>query len=144
MFKRILVATDGSVHSRRALLTAADLTRALGASLTLLAVYQQPPGFEGEPDYSRDLEAALRGAHALLEAEAAAIGAEGGPPAETEAIGGSHPGQTIVDATASGRYDLVVLGTRGLGRLGSTFLGSVSSHVAAHSPIPVLVVRGGE
>lgn len=88
MFKRILVATDGSVHSRRAALTAADLARALGASLTLLAVYQQPPGFEGEPDYSRDLEAALRGAQTLLEAEAAAIEADGWPPAETEAIGG--------------------------------------------------------
>ena len=66
MFKRILVATDGSVHSRPAALTAADLARALGASLTLLAVYRLPPGFEGEPDYSRDLEAALRGAHDLL------------------------------------------------------------------------------
>ena len=72
MFKRILVATDGSVHSRRAALTAADLARALEASLTLLAVYQVPPGFEGEPDYSRDLEAALvvgrgvdRGAHVV-------------------------------------------------------------------------------
>jgi hypothetical protein len=102
MFKRILVATDGSVHSRRAALTAADLARALGASLTLLAVYQQPPGFEGEPDYSRDLETALGGAHALLEAEAAAIQADGGPPAEMEAIGGSQPGRTIVDATARG------------------------------------------
>ena len=60
MFKRILVATDGSVHSRRAAITAADLARALGASLRLLAVFQQPPGFEGEPDCSRDLEAALR------------------------------------------------------------------------------------
>jgi len=144
MFKRILVATDGSVHSRRAALTAAELARALGASLTLLAVYHQPPGFEGEPDYSRDLDAALHGAQTLLEAEAAAIQADGGPPAETEAIGGSQPGQTIVDATASGQYDLLVMGTRGLGRLGSTFLGSVSAHVAAHSPIPVLVVHDGE
>jgi nucleotide-binding universal stress UspA family protein len=144
MFKRILVATDGSAHSRRAALTAADLARALGASLTLLAVYQVPPGFEGEPGYSRDLEAALRGAHALLEAEGAAILAGGGPAAEPEAIGGSQPKQTIVDATASGQYDLLVMGTRGLGRLGSTFLGSVSAHVAAHSPIPVLVVRGDD
>jgi nucleotide-binding universal stress UspA family protein len=144
MFKRILVATDGSVHSRRAALTGADLARALGASLTLLAVYKVPPGFEGEPAYSRDLEAALTGAHALLEAEAAAIEADGGPPAETEAIGGSQPGRTIVDATASGQYDLLVMGTRGLGRLGSTFIGSVSSHVAALSPIPVLVVHGAD
>jgi nucleotide-binding universal stress UspA family protein len=89
MFERILVATDGSVHSRRAAVTAASLARALGASLTLLVVYQLPPGFEGEPDYSRDLEAALGRAHALLEVEAAAIEADGGPRAETEAIGGS-------------------------------------------------------
>ena len=144
MFKRVLVATDGSAHSRRAALAAAELARALGASLTLLAVYQVPPGFEGEPDYSRDLDAALRETHALLETEAAAILTAGGPPAEPEAIGGSQPEQTIVDATASGQYDLVVMGTRGLGRLGTTFLGSVSAHVAAHSPIPVLVVRGDD
>jgi nucleotide-binding universal stress UspA family protein len=142
MFTRILVATDGSAHSRRAALTAAELARALGASLTLLAAYPVPPGFEGEPDYSRDLEAALLSARALLEVEAAAIEANGGPPAETEAIGGRQPGQTIVDAAASGQYDLVVMGTRGLGRLGSTLLGSVSAHVAAHSPIPVLVAHG--
>ena len=144
MFERILVATDGSFHSRRAALTAADLARALGASLTLLAVYQLPPGFEGEPDYSRDLEAALRRANELLEAEAAAIAADRGLPAKTEAIGGSRPSQTIVDAAASGQYDLLVMGTRGLGRLGSTLLGSVSAHVAAHSSIPVLVVHGDD
>ena len=138
------VGANGETDERRAALIAADLARALEASLTLLAVYQVPPGFEGEPDYSRDLEAALRGAHALLEAEAAAILADGGPAAEPEAIGGSQPGQTIVDATASGQYDLLVMGTRGLGRLGSTFLGSVSAHVAAHSPIPVLVVHGAD
>ena len=141
MFKRILVATDGSVHSRRAALTAAELARELGANLTLLAVYQPPRGFEGEPNYSLDLEQALGAARSLLETEAAAIMADGGPAPELEAIGGDRPGQAIHDATASGRFDLLVMGTRGLGRLGRTFLGSVSAHVAAHSPIPVLVVH---
>jgi nucleotide-binding universal stress UspA family protein len=144
MFKRILVATDGSLHSRRAALTAADLARALEASVTLLAVYPVPPGFEGEPGYSRDLEAAIRKVQALLETEAAAILDDGGPPAEIEGIGGSHPGQTILDAAASGQYDLLVMGTRGLGRLGTMVLGSVSAHVTARSPIPVIVVHGAD
>ena len=68
MFNRILVATDGSVHSRRAALIGAELARTLGASLTLLTAYQLPPGFEGEPSYSRDLEAALGEAQAVLAA----------------------------------------------------------------------------
>ena len=91
MLEGILVATDWSFHWTRAALTAADLGRALGASLTLLAAYQVPPGSEGEPDYSRDQEAALRGANALLEAQAAAIAADRGLPARTKAIGGSRP-----------------------------------------------------
>lgn len=144
VFNRILVATDGSVPSRRAALTAAELARSLGASLTLLAAYQVPPGFEGEPGYSTDLDAALGAADALLEAEAAAILASGGPAAATEAIGGRSPEQVIVDAAASTQFDLLVMGTRGLGRLGRTLLGSVSAHVAAHSPIPVLIVHGTE
>jgi nucleotide-binding universal stress UspA family protein len=139
MFNRILVATDGSVHSRRAALIGAELARTLGASLTLLTAYQLPPGFEGEPSYSRDLEAALGEAQAVLAAEAAAIAANGGPAAELEAIGGAEPGQTLFDATASGRFDLLVMGTRGLGRFGRTFLGSLSAHVAAHGLASVAV-----
>ena len=141
MFNRILVATDGSVHSRRAALIGAELARTLGASLTLLTAYQLPPGFEGEPSYSRDLEAALGEAQAVLAAEAAAIAANGGPAAELEAIGGAAPAQTILDAIASGRFDLLVMGTRGLGRFGRTLLGSVSAHVAARSPIQVLIAH---
>ena len=71
----------------------------------------------------------------------AAADADGGPAAELEAIGGAEPGQTLFDATASGRFDLLVMGTRGLGRFGRTLLGSVSAHVAARSPIPVLIAH---
>jgi len=142
MFSQIVVAVDGSDHARRAALTAARLARQLGASLTLLTVYHQPPDFEGEPDYSDDLESAMRQAEATLDAEVAAIGADGGPAVEREAFAGSQPGRTLLDAAESGRYDLLVMGTRGLGRLQSALMGSVSAQVAAHSPIPVLIVHG--
>ncbi len=142
MFKRILVAVDGSRHARQAALTAAACARETGATLTLLTVYHEPPGFEGEPEYSENLEAAIRRAEAVLDAEVAAIQAAGGPPVERETLGGDQPARTILDAAASGQYDLLVMGTRGLGRLQSVLLGSVSADVAARSPIPVLIVHG--
>lgn len=52
MFRQILVAVDGGHHARQAALTAAACARELGATLTLLTVYHEPPGFAGEPDYS--------------------------------------------------------------------------------------------
>jgi nucleotide-binding universal stress UspA family protein len=142
MFSHILVAVDGSDHARRAALTAARFAREIGASLTLLTVYHQPPGFEGEPDYSDDLEAALRRAEGILDVEVAAVKADGGPAVERETLAGAQPGRTLLDAAESGRYDLLVMGTRGLGRLQRALMGSVSAQVAAHSPIPVLIVHG--
>lgn len=144
MFKQILVAVDGSQHGRRAALTAAQCAREMGASLTLLTVYHQPPSFEGEPGYSEQLEAAIQRAQAVLDAEEAAVREAGGPVVAREALGGANPATAILDAAASGQYDLVVMGTRGLGRIQSVLLGSVSAQVAARSPIPVLIVHGEE
>ena len=66
MFQRIVVAVDGSHHSRQAVLTAAAFAREMGATLTLLTVYHEPPGFEGEPQYSADLATAMQRARSLL------------------------------------------------------------------------------
>ncbi len=144
MFKRILVAVDGSHHARQAVLTAAECARELGATLTVLTVYHEPPGFEGEPGYSEDLEAAIRRAQVILDEEAAAVEAAGGPTVRKDALGAGQPAPAILDAAASGQYDLLVMGTRGLGRLQSVLLGSVSGQVAARSTIPVLIVHDGE
>lgn len=141
MFQRILVAVDGSHHARQAAQIAAALARHFGGSLTLLTVYRQPPGFEGEPEYSEALEAAMARAREVLDEESHAVAEAGGPAADTEALAGNQPASAILDAAASGQYDLVVMGTRGLGRLQSVLLGSVSAQVAARSPIPVLIVH---
>jgi nucleotide-binding universal stress UspA family protein len=144
MFKRIVVAVDGSHHARQAVLTAAAFAREMGATLTLLTVYHEPPGFVGEPQYSADLLPAMELARALLADEAAVVQAAGGPPVQKDLLGAGHPAAAILAAAASGQYDLLVMGTRGLGRLESVLLGSVSAQVAAGSAIPVLIVHEAE
>jgi nucleotide-binding universal stress UspA family protein len=138
-FTNILAAVDGSDHALDAVRVAARLAAALSARLTLMTVYHAPSEALGEPNYSRALAEALEQAQRLLdEARRVAIQAGGLEP-QTEYLAGS-PAETIVAVARDGGYDLLVLGTRGLGRLGTALLGSVSTTVVAHAGRPVLVV----
>ncbi|XP_045164552.1 universal stress protein Slr1101-like [Mercenaria mercenaria] len=55
--------------------------------------------------------------------------------------GKGKPGEVICDLAKKENAKLVVIGTRGLGKLKKLFLGSVSDHVTHHSPVPVFVYR---
>jgi nucleotide-binding universal stress UspA family protein len=142
VFTRILVAVDRSDHGRLAARVAAGLARALGARLTLLTVYAEPSSALGEPNYSRALNETLEEARGIIEHARQVVRQAGGPEPETESLGGA-PADTVVSVAHDGNYDLVVVGTRGRGRLGAALLGSVSSAVAARAGRPVLVVGDG-
>jgi len=145
MYKKILVAVDGSPHADRALADAIDLARATDGALTVITVAPDPaalalsPGFGVAPvDYGQLLHDLEREYHELLEREKAKI------PAEVESqarLVSGRPAPAILDELRSGGYDLMVMGSRGRGGLRSLMLGSVSQAVLHASRVPVLVVH---
>jgi nucleotide-binding universal stress UspA family protein len=144
MFHNILVAIDGSPDADEALKQAIDLAESEHARLTLFSSLVTPPA------------AAYIGAGGGM---AATIAADA--EAETEAILRTAveeiPDHVSVSSVLSsapvrpalirqikdGAHDLVVMGSRGRGALGSVLLGSVSHYVLHHSPVPVLIVHSG-
>jgi len=138
-FKRILAAVDGSDHGLYAARAAARLARALDARLTLLTVYHAPSAALGEPNYSTALGEALQHAREIIDRAREAVREAGSLEPETEWLGGA-PAETIMHAARDGGYDLIVVGTRGRGRVHAALLGSVSTAVAAQAGRPVLVI----
>jgi nucleotide-binding universal stress UspA family protein len=139
MFRKILVAYDGSPTSRSALTQAYELAEAEDADVTVVTVAPTvAPLVALAPSSVEGLRVELdQWARTKLdEAKAAA-------PADltvhtVERTG--HVGDEIVAEIESGHYDLVVLGSRGHGRLTTEILGSVNNHVHYHSNVPTLTI----
>jgi nucleotide-binding universal stress UspA family protein len=141
MFRSILVALDESDAATTALSEAIDLARAEGARLTLISVAASPrilatgpyiPPVPTEDELVRHTEKVLARAEALVPEDV---------PVVTVARRG-HAATEILKRIELGGHDLVVLGSRALGRVSGVLLGSVSGAVAAHSSVPVLIARG--
>jgi nucleotide-binding universal stress UspA family protein len=139
VYRNILVAIDGSQAAAAALDEAIDLARSDGARLVLITVAAPPRLRLAAPPYvpyptELDVE---RGAWAIVGR------AEQRVPADvpvTSLVRSGDPAVAIAVRADQGGHDLVVIGSRGHGRLASLFLGSVSRDVAARSPVPVRVV----
>jgi nucleotide-binding universal stress UspA family protein len=141
VFLDILVAVDGSEHAAQALRTAAQLAQEEHARLTVITAVPPAPAL-----------AQMSAAGVALTEVADLLGEAGQrmqaqvdelPPdisVQSIVIQG-HPVSVILDRLRDGRHDLLVMGTRGLGRGGSALLGSVSQAVLHEAPVPVLVVR---
>ena len=135
----ILVAFDDSAHARQALQQAAALAGASEGKLTLLTVVHQPRAFASVYAAPMPTDEEL-----LAEAEAelarAVQSVPGNLSVRSLAIVG-NPADEIVRQAEQGKYDLIVMGTRGHGEALSLALGSVSHAVLQHASVPVLVVR---
>jgi nucleotide-binding universal stress UspA family protein len=140
VFRNILVAVDRSETAQRALQEAGELAEALNARLTIISVVPQIPSFayragidigalEGEAE--AETEKLLREAVATLPDDLPV----------TTVLKHGHPGEEIVAQVKAGDHDLVVMGSRGLGRVSANLFGSVGGYVHYHAQVAMLVLH---
>lgn len=141
MFKKILVPTDASEYSRRALKSALELARQLDAEVILLHVAYNPEAylsFAVSYGISVTHEQMKKSGEAALAATLTGIDTEGVALSQKLAFG--YPAGTILDEIKNG-IELVVMGSHGYGPLTGSMLGSVSQRVLSHAKCPVLIVK---
>jgi len=139
MFKSILVAVDRSPAAFRAVECARGLAQLTGAAIILVHAYPKLPEFLGEPHLSDAIAQYLEESKTLIAPLADSLKADG-IETVTEILQGP-PADAILRVAETRQPDLIVMGARGLGSLGSLLLGSVSQKVMAHATSPVLVAR---
>jgi nucleotide-binding universal stress UspA family protein len=143
MFTSILVGVDRSQHAQVALNQAVDIARTQKASLTVLVAYSTlMPWGPVAPLPQTAVDEFVAGVRS--EAQAIADEARGAIPREVDAtvlVVDAAPAEALLEQAASGKHDLIVVGSRGRGDAGSFLLGSVSHAVLHHSRVPVLIVH---
>ena len=117
MFERILLAVDGSDHAMHAAKVAADLARCMKSELRIVVAYDPIPIYLGEPNLQFAIDSRLDDAQVILK-KAVTIAGDMAGEIHTEMIEGS-PAEAIIEVAKTRHSDVIVIGSRGLGRLGS-------------------------
>jgi len=147
MIKKILVATDASAASNRAVSEAAYLAATHEAELLILHVIrdmQLPTQMKKSAEieaFETTREDILRqvAENILLEAKAKAK-TEGAKKVQT-AIGSGDPATSVIGFAKRRSIDTIVIGTRGLGKVKGLFMGSVSRKIVNNAEANCLIVR---
>lgn len=140
MYRRILLAYDGSEGAKKALVAAINLAKVHQAQLRVLAVQERLPRFSGTIDEVQEEKALADEQYGRLLQEAQARAQAAGVELKTIMRPG-HPAQTIVEAAKEGNFDLILVGHSGLSGVWATFLGTTAEKVSRHAPCSVLIVR---
>ena len=122
---RILVGYDDSLQSKKALKEAITIANHFSGFIKVVNVY--------ESGKKREAEATILEAEQNLEQEKVAH--------DSLLVLGSNPAKTLVIMAKQENFDLIAVGSRGLGRNVSMLLGSVSKQVVSNAYCNVLVVK---
>lgn len=136
---KVLVPTDGSIYSMKAVEMAVTMAEKEGAEVTLLSVaYYAKEDLDEMPlNLQEKMEAhateALKKAKAIFEQK--------GLPVKAILETGLVPANNIIEMAEEGSFDKIIMGSRGLTGLEKVLIGSTAAKVTAHAPCSVTVVR---
>lgn len=136
---KVLVATDGSEHSLKALKRAMELAEKEGAEITLISVaYFSKEDLDEIPlnvqeKLEKQAAVALKKAKALFE--------EKGIKVEAVLEAGYVPANNIISKAEAGKFDLILLGSTGQSGFKRLLIGSTAAKVVANAPCSVAVIR---
>jgi len=142
MFKKILVATDASEYSRRALRTALEIASTYNAEVELLFVtYIREPYWGYNLAYGVLVPQEQIDEAGELALEATLEGIDLGDVTLRKKKEQGYPATVILEEVAKENIDLVVMGSHGYGPIAGSVLGSVSQRVVQRAKCPVLIVK---
>lgn len=122
---RILVGVDGSATAQNALTEAISIAKHFSGFIKIITVYDR--GMENKA------EEILIGSKQSCE--------EGSIDCDISSVLGSNPARALQETAKNENFDLIVVGSRGLGSAASILLGSVSRQIVANAECNVLVVK---
>ena len=138
-FTNILVAYDGSEHSRKALDAAVKVAQCSNGKLKVLYAFDKVPLVLGDDETERFIERAMNKGREYL-AEVTVHLRDANVEFSTDTVEGPAAEAILRVAQLEG-CDLIVMGSRGLGMVQGLLLGSVSYRVLHRATIPVLIVH---
>lgn len=149
MYRRILVALDGSETSMRALTASLNLARQGGGRVRMVHVVEELAylgGFDPYGASSGDLIKVIKENGAKVLATGLAAAESAGVEADTVLYDnfGERLPEAVADAAKQWNADLIVVGTHGRRGMGRVLMGSGAEQIIRLSPVPVLVIRAPE
>jgi len=145
MYKHILIPTDGSEMSKKAVDHGIGLAKALNAKVTAVTVSEPFHIFAVEPGMVTDTPDEYKKRTAALTAKylkaVKDVATAAGVPCDVVQVEQEHPYETIIDTARKRGCDAIVMASHGRRGVSAVVLGSETVKVLTHSTIPVVVVR---
>jgi len=139
MYRKILIAYDGSEGASKGLKAGIRLAKVHRAALYALAVEENLPRFSGTIDEVREAKALADQHYGRILKWAEGVAKGEGVDLQTMVRPG-HPAKTIVEVAKEGKFDLILLGASGLSQVWR-FLGTTAEKVSRHASCSVLIIK---